>query len=256
LYLDNHGSTKRFGNIHRFTEKEKWGIRRIPLGQPEVFVEVAIRIREMTQKGNCPYKAIILDDISEQALLDMAARTSYGTKKSIASWGEHLDIMTKGLRYLDPEETGLWLFIVGRAGRMPVPTQQKTQKFNDKGEPVFTPDDRDTYIGPLLRGQFGAWAPGFFDMILYHDLMTEERGNKMPRMDFRLHLAPIGDVRVKNRFIDCWMKDPKLPLYLSMPTFDQLADLLEGLPAQFEMQELELPVPVITEMIEGDESNA
>ncbi len=221
LYLDNHGSTKGFG-LPKYTPKTPWGVKHLKASKPEKFLEECEEIRsKMARKSGCPYKVLILDDLSEHAQNAVQKRMKSAGSKTIRAWGQHLDAMTEPIRLILPSESGLTVLMTARAMRMADFLEDKTKLMKD-GE------EMDTIVRPHLQGAFGAWAMFEFDIISFHEMEVKKKD-----VSYTMDFFPHADRVAGNRFSRKW-KTLKIPQVMEDPTFDKVFEIVQKVAQEVE----------------------
>lgn len=219
IYFDNHGSTESY-NLHQYTAREPYGVRHIPADKPEKLVEWAQEIRgTIARKKEAYYQAIVIDDICEQAALNIRKKAGDG-KMTLQQWGEHGAEMVTPIRLLHPKATNAHLVIVARAGWMGDPREDRS-----KDSMV---DDRAQKVRVKLQGQFGEWFPYQMELIAYQ-YFERKGGARATAEDFKMLLVPQGDIMVANYWHREWIRDHSLPEEISDPSFTKLVQLLDRL---------------------------
>lgn len=221
IYVDNHGSTKG-RRVHPFTAAEPWGLKVIT--KLDELKTLADTIRGAAARNRPICDAIVVDDISEQALINIAGlRQAGGT--AIKNWGTHLEQMVDCLRMLDSDHTGAHLILIARAAWKADPTQQKPAVGVG-----YEADTRDQLLQPHLQGAVGSWLPHLVDSTIYFH--KEVKRNKV---EFSALLTPKGDTLAIGRWYHHWAADPELPKEIVDPSFDKIYELLAGLESREEL---------------------
>lgn len=227
LYLDNHGSTDaffddpKFSHLHHWTKRESWGIRHLDTMNPHEFPKIVGEIHLATKDGRRPYDAIVLDDWSEHAQMDIETRQEHHDESAfMMDWRESGTDLRRDARLLLPRVTGAHLISVFQCDHMPDQRLRKPTRVVD-GVPKFIADTRRTMLQPVLQGKFAKWFPYKLDTIFYQYRKELRKGGS----EFYMQFVPTGDIKIKNRWHGIWV-DEGLPEEIQDPTFDKVLALI------------------------------
>jgi len=213
LYLDNHRSTRAFPHIHRYTEKEKWGIWEVNSADVERVDSRIEGIISAARTGKAPYDIIVVDDLTELELQTFLKEESkFDGKDRRQLWGKHLDNMCQRQRRLILG-SGAAFLATCRVGAMDDFTKPGVRDVETK-QLV-----RPQVIRPLIRGKIGEWSPYNFDALIWQRA-ERTRTATVGVWDF----APAGSIRLGHR----WEYYPAWPKEVKEPNFDSLVDLIQA----------------------------
>lgn len=213
LYIDNHGSTRAFPHIHRYTDAEPWGIWEVDYTQTALVDKKVDAIVTAGRQGKPLYDVICFDDITELEFTTFTKEESSFTGRDKRQlWGEHLEKMCARQRRLS-QKSGSTFLATCRVGAMDDFTKPGVR------DPETKQLVRPQIIRPLLRGKFGEWLPYTYDALVWMRLERDKAKRPVGVWDF----IPEGNIRCGHR----WDYYPKWPKEIRKPTFDQLCKLIE-----------------------------
>lgn len=212
LYIDNHGSTRGFPHIHRYTDKEPWGIWETDYTMTEEVDKKIVSIMNAARRGQPPYDVICLDDTTELEFTTFdAEEDKFSGRDKRQLWGEHLDKMCERQRRLI-HKSGASFLATCRVAAMDDFTKPGVRD-RDTGQLV-----RPQIIRPLIRGKSGEWISYEYDALIWTRMDRARDGKSVGIYDFK----PEGAIRCGHR----WEYYPDWPTEIKEPTFDKLVDLI------------------------------
>lgn len=213
LYVDNHGSTRAFPYIHRYTQAEPWGIWDLPYTDVDQLDSKIESIIQKVRGGNPPYDIIVVDDMSELEMTTFDKEDSrFVGKDRRQLWGQHLERMIQRLRQLTVK-CGASFLATTRVAAADDYTKPGVRDVETKQ--LIRPQ----VIRPLIRGKVGEYIPYTFDMLVWQEI-AQGKEHPVGSWNFR----PEGAIWSGNR----WGYFPQWPHKLKEPTFDALCDLIEA----------------------------